>query len=123
MPTPIYQQHLPSPPTLHSQRANTYGATASSALNNSQHSRLVGGLPSMTVVRPGQYDQMFFQMQLLRQRNEAHDLQMARRNASRSGTGLSPAPPPFGASGTSNRGFLPTQGHFSMVSTLCIFCI
>lgn len=115
------QHHLPPLPTSYSPYPATNAATAFPGVDDSQRSRLFGGLSSTTVGRPGQYDQMFFQMQLLRQRNEAHDLQMAGKNTSRSGTRLYPAPPPFGASGTLDHGFLPGQGHFSMVGTVTIF--
>lgn len=120
--TPNYQQQLPFPPIIHSQRVNNYGATASPGHDNLPHPPLFDGLPSRTVGRPMQYSQMYFQMQTLRQQNQAHDVEVARQNASRNGMGPSPAPRPFGASGPLTRGFDQTQGHFSIVSKPQISC-
>ncbi|KAF3036793.1 hypothetical protein E8E12_004180 [Didymella heteroderae] len=119
--TKSYQQHLPFPPADQNQRAIYYGATASSGTTNLPNPPLFGRLPSMTVSGPMHYDQMHFQMQTLRQQNETSDLELATQNASRNRTGLSSAPPPFGASGPLHRGgqsSIQTQGHFGMPSLL-----
>jgi hypothetical protein len=125
-PTPNFQQHLPFSPMNQSHRTINYGAAYTPGLTNLTHPPLFGGLPSMTVGRPIQYDQTYFQMHTLRQQNQAHDLEMVRHRNAPDGMGLPPAPPPFGASGPLNhgpQGFIQTQGHSGMVSNLLVLCI
>ncbi|KAF3044235.1 hypothetical protein E8E11_005907 [Didymella keratinophila] len=116
MSTPNHQQHPPYPRTAHGQSISNYGATASSRSANLPHPPPFDGLPSMTAGRPMQYSEMYFQMEILRQRNLAHDLEMTKQYTSRNGMGPSPAPQPFGASGPLTRGFDQTQGQFNSPS-------
>lgn len=119
--TPSHQQQLSFPPTIRNHHAIKYVPTASSGFANLPHPPLFGGLPSMTVGQPMQFDQMYFQMQTLRHQNQAHDLKMMGQKDSRNGTVLLPPPPPFGVSGPldhGGQGFVQAQGRHGMVSNL-----
>lgn len=111
--TPSYQQYLPLSPTL--QHISDYGATVPPGIACLSKPPIYGGLPSRTGGGPMQYDQMYLQIQSLRQQNEARQVGMSRHFASHNGTGPSPTPPPFGASGPLHCGFDKSEGRPSMV--------
>ncbi|KAF1927378.1 uncharacterized protein M421DRAFT_178140 [Didymella exigua CBS 183.55] len=117
--TQNYQQNLSFPPTDHNHHTNNYGTTASLGLINLPHLPSSGCLTSTSAGRSMQYDQLYFQIQTLRQQSHAHEIEMARRDVSQNRMGLAPAPPSFGVSGPLNRGgqgSIQTQGHSSMPS-------
>jgi hypothetical protein len=122
MSTPNYQQQSPFPPPIHNQGVSNYGGTAPPGYANLAHPPMFGGPPSMTVGRPMQYDQMYLQIQALRQQNEAHDSGFSRQAALRNSMAPSSAPRSFGVSGPLTRGFDQTQGHSSSVSRPRICC-
>ena len=121
MTTPSYQQ-LPFPPPIHNQRLSNYGGTVPPGHANLAHPPMFGGLPSMTKERPMQYDQVYLQIQTLRQQNEAHDSGFSRQTALRNSMAPSSAPRPFGVSGPLTCGFGQTPGHSSSVSRQRIDC-
>lgn len=116
--TPTRQLHLQFPAMPRGHQSINYDPSV--GFHSLPYPPPFGGLPSMTVGGPSQFDQTYFQMQTLRQQNQNHNLEMARQTSYRNSTVSSPKHPPFGPSGPLNhdgQGFSQAQGRRSMVGS------